>query len=130
MATADQLIDFISIDTSNPPDDGKKEIVPPVNVGDDPKEDTEGKDKPTNTEKKTGKDKRLYGEPGDVNIEGNKETRIGEDGRGDLERHNTDHGSPKKHSNPHDHDITWDAAGNPKFSAPKNYMNGNIPAIK
>lgn len=28
------------------------------------------------------------------------------------------------HTNPHDHDITWDADGNPDFGPSINYPNG------
>ena len=69
------------------------------------------------------KDKRLYGEPGTTNVEGYKETEIGEDGRATRERHNTDHGNPQKHSNPHDHEITWGNDGKPHFGPQINYYS-------
>ena len=84
----------------------------PQNIGDD---------------KTNDKDSRLHGEPGPVNKEGNKETQIGNDGKATKERHWTDHGSPKHHSNPHDHDITWGPDGKPSFGPPQNYWDGNIP---
>ena len=62
---------------------------------------------------------RLTGKPGEIKVEGNKKTHIGEDGRADSEQHNTDHGNPKHHTNPHHHDISWDVNGNPVFSSPK-----------
>ncbi|MBE6899475.1 MAG: RHS repeat-associated core domain-containing protein [Ruminococcaceae bacterium] len=74
------------------------------------------------------KDARLYGKPGDINIEDEKETKIGSDGRAIKERHNTDHNTPKYHTNPHDHDITWDSNGNPHFSKPINYYD-KVPKL-
>lgn len=65
--------------------------------------------------------------PGEIKREGNKETHIGPDGRADRERHWSDHGHPKQHSNPHDHDINWDENGNPIFGPQKNYRNGEVP---
>ena len=76
------------------------------------------------------KDRRLVGNPGDINKEGYRETKIGEDGRATSERHNSDHGDPKHHSNPHDHDITWDPNGKPHFGPPKNYWGKPIPIFK
>ena len=34
----------------------------------------------------------------------------------------TDHGKPKHHTNPHDHDISWVSDGNPVFSDPKKLL--------
>jgi uncharacterized protein YcsI (UPF0317 family) len=70
---------------------------------------------------------RFTGEPGLVIKHGNVETRIGSDGRADKERHHTDHGNPRHHTNPHDHTIQWDASGNPQFGRQINYPDGNIP---
>ena len=61
------------------------------------------------------KDARLYGKPGQVNRDGSSETLIGPDGRAFRERHHTDHGYPKDHTNPHDHVIEWGNDGNPIF---------------
>ena len=36
---------------------------------------------------------RLTGKPGEIKVEGNKKTHIGEDGRADSEQHNADHGN-------------------------------------
>ena len=52
---------------------------------------------------------------------------IGPDGKATKERHWTNHGKPKYHSNPHDHDISWDVDGNPDFGSSQNYWDGNIP---
>ena len=75
----------------------------------------------------TNKDGRLTGTPGTTNTEGDKETHIGDNGKADKERHWTDHGYPKKHTIPHDHDITWNENGHPKFGPPINYPDGKYP---
>ncbi len=72
-----------------------------------------------NTKGRTGskskKDSHLFGKPGQVKKSGYKETHIGSDGRASYEKHNTDHGNPKYHTNPHYHKIEWDKNGNPIF---------------
>jgi hypothetical protein len=73
------------------------------------------------------KDSRLKGKPGDINRKGNKETKIGPDGRGSRERHYSDHGNPRRHTNPHDHDIEWKENGDPDFGPPINYPDGAPP---
>jgi hypothetical protein len=80
-----------------------------------------------NNDEKNNKDSRLKGNPGDINREGNKETKIGPDGRASQERHYSDHGNPARHTNPHDHDINWNKNGDPNFGPPKNYPNGTPP---
>jgi RHS repeat-associated protein len=85
-------------------------------------EDTAGNDSQT-----SDKDSRLKGNPGDINTQGTSETEIGPDGRAIRERHNTDHGNPKIHSNPHDHNIDWTPEGKPIFGRPINYPNGAPP---
>ena len=53
------------------------------------------------------------------------QTKIGADGRAEVERHNTDHGKPWAHTNPHDHKIEWvDPPGYPNPQPPINYPNG------
>ncbi len=79
---------------------------------------------------KNEKDQRFYGNPGDINTQGNTDTLIGPDGSAQTERHNTTHGNPKIHSNPHDHDITWDENGKPNFSKPKSYWDNPAPPLK
>lgn len=83
-------------------------------------------------------DARFIGEPGEVktttatNSQGKsytRQTHIGKDGKADFERHNTDHGKPHAHSNPHDHNIDWNE-GYPNFGKPINYSDGNPPTIK
>ena len=61
------------------------------------------------------KDNRFRGKPGEIKRDGYKETYIGNDGRAIKEKHYTDHGNPKHHTNPHEHDIEWDNEGNPIF---------------
>ena len=56
-------------------------------------------------------------------------TLEGPDGRAIKERHWTDHGKPKYHTNPHDHNISWDANGNPIFDESQNYWDGIIPVF-
>ena len=73
-------------------------------------------------------DQRLVGNPGDIKKYGYRETHIGENGLGDRERHNTDHGNPKAHTNPHDHIITWEN-NHPNFSPQINYPDG-VPEFK
>ena len=51
-----------------------------------------GKWKPSKPE-----DERFLGKPGEIKHEGEKETHIGDDGKADRERHNTDHNRPDKH---------------------------------
>ncbi len=68
-------------------------------------------------------DQRLIGEPGQVKQNGTTQTHIGKDGYADYERHNTDHGTPNQHTNPHDHSIDW-SNGFPDFGNQINYPDG------
>ena len=80
-------------------------------------------------------DYRLLGKPGEIKVtykaDGTRiETKIGEDGRAVAERHYTDHKQPWAHSNPHDHQIRWDAPryGIPNFVKPHtNYWYIDYP---
>lgn len=74
-----------------------------------------GKTKGNLKQSKSKKDARFYGNPGEKKQTGYKETYIGKDGRANREVHHTDHGNPKRHSNPHEHIIHWDSNGNPIF---------------
>ena len=65
------------------------------------------------------KDSHLYGNPGQINRSGYKETHIGKDGRAFKEIHHTNHGNPKHHTNPHEHIIHWSSKGNPIFEKDK-----------
>ena len=58
-------------------------------------------------------DQRFLGTPGSVNNSTNSkgdiyQTHIGDNGRADLETHNTDHGFPAHHTNPHTHVVSWE----------------------
>ncbi len=99
-------------------------------------------------------DERFLGEPGEIKYTHSKDkkggydraTKIGVDGRAIKERHFTDHNRSDKHTNPHDHFISWDnQRGFPKPGSPINYpdeapefknykgvtyMNGSIPDEK
>ena len=71
-------------------------------------------------------DQRFLGEPGQTNQSGNKKTHIGNDGKADYERHETDHGNSKAHTNPHDHKVDW-GNGFPDLGDPINYPDGAPP---
>lgn len=71
-------------------------------------------------------DQRLMGPPNSTNTNGTNQTHIGDDGKADYERHNTDHNKPWAHTNPHDHKIDW-SNGYPRFEGPINYPNGAPP---
>ena len=79
---------------------------------------------------KKEEDQRFLGEPGEINRFGYYETKIGQDGRATIERHNTNHGNPKIHSNPHDHQITWSQSWHPIPGPQINYWHGNLPEFK
>ncbi|WMJ22566.1 DUF4417 domain-containing protein [Paludicola sp. MB14-C6] len=77
-------------------------------------------------------DQRLIGKPGNINRtkaknkhgdEYDRETKIGDNGKAQIERHHSDHGNPNSHSNPHDHNIDWNK-GFPYFGKQINYSNG------
>lgn len=50
-------------------------------------------------------------------------TKIGKNGKAEIERHFSDHGTPKSHTNPHDHKIDW-SRGFPDPGKPINYPLG------
>ena len=57
-------------------------------------------------------DEHFIGRPGEIKYfvdrNGNQRaTKIGKDGMAVRERHYSNHGNSSKHSNPHDHNITW-----------------------
>ena len=108
----------------------EEELVGIVLEKSNSEDDTEADKNNLDESPESPKDKRLSGKPGDINKEGYKETKIGKDGRAIGERHHTDHGSPKHHSNPHDHDITWTPEGKPKFGPAQNYWGEKIPIFK
>ena len=82
-------------------------------------------------------DERFLGKP-DTIKEWFKKTRMGgyktlirygKDGRAEMERHETDHSMPNRHSNPHDHPIDW-SKGYPDPQSPINYWDGAVPEFK
>ena len=72
-------------------------------------------------------DQRYVGTPGEVKTtvmpNGDVfQTKIGPNGRAIIERHNSVHNRPDKHTNPHDHEILWDTPdGHPQPQPPINY---------
>ena len=50
-------------------------------------------------------------------------------GRAVRERHFSNHTRPDKHSDPHDHIVSWDD-NHPDLSGPINYFDGNVPEFK
>ena len=75
-------------------------------------------------------DQRFLGSPGEIKTTVMKngetfKTKIGDSGRAEIERHETDHGRSDKHSNPHDHRINWNNPDeHPEPGSPINYPNG------
>ena len=77
-------------------------------------------------------DQRFLGTPGEIKTTFKNgyrvDTKIGQDGRAGKERHYTDHGFPKYHTNPHDHLIYWDENnGTPRMGREINYPKSNYP---
>lgn len=76
---------------------------------------------------KKEEDKRLIGEPNTMaeftTAQHKTVVKYGDDGYAILERHYTDHGFPKYHTNPHDHLISW-KDNRPDFYKQINYPNG------
>ncbi len=86
----------------------KYDIMEPYRIGKGGGSAYGGKWKPSKPE-----DQRFLGTPGSVNNSTNSkgdlyQTHIGDDGRADLETHNTDHGFPAHHTNPHTHVVSWE----------------------
>lgn len=57
------------------------------------------------------------------------ENKYNNDGKAILERHYTEHSPNNIHSNPHDHEISWDN-GHPNVGPPINYFDKNVPEFK
>lgn len=80
-------------------------------------------------------DKRFLGKPGeikstDMDNGDNYQTKIGDNGKAERERHNTHHNRQHTgHTNPHDHKIGW-GDGFPELGPPINYPDGYIPEFK
>ncbi|MBP3313276.1 MAG: DUF4417 domain-containing protein [Oscillospiraceae bacterium] len=75
-------------------------------------------------------DSRYLGNPGEIKTTIMKngdvfKTKIGDDGRAEKERHETNHNRGDKHTNPHDHIINWNNPDkHPELSPPINYPSG------
>ena len=75
---------------------------------------------------------RFKGQPNTIKVTRDKhgvkrETVIGKSGLAIRERHHTNHNRPDKHSEPHDHVITWDNLDeHPEPGPPINYSEENI----
>ncbi len=80
-------------------------------------------------------DQRLWGKPGEIKrtVMRNGDvhlTKIGDDGRATIDRHLTNHRTPSKHSNVHDHIVSWDEeTGKPSFGPAINYYDV-VPELK
>lgn len=78
-------------------------------------------------------DQRFVGEPGEIKVWEKSSgeiyrTKIGENGRATVERHESNHNQPLAHTNPHDHEIDW-SRGFPHLGPAINYPNG-APVFK
>ena len=75
-------------------------------------------------------DQRFFGNPGEIKVTIMKNgeifrTKIGNNGKAEKERHETDHNRADKHTIPHDHIITWDSPDeHPVHGSPINYPDG------
>lgn len=74
---------------------------------------------------KKEEDKRFLGKPGEIKESYSRSgvrqlTKMGKNGKAEIERHFSDHGTPKSHTNPHDHKIDW-SRGFPDPGKPINY---------
>lgn len=78
-------------------------------------------------------DERFIGKPGEIKtsyVGGYKrETKIGSNGYAIKERHYSTAPNAKHHTNPHDHQITWEN-NHPNLSEAQNYWDGNVPEFK
>ena len=79
-------------------------------------------------------DERFIGKPGEIKTTKDKNgnlrlTKIGEDGKAVSERHFSDHGYPRHHSIPHDHELVWEH-NHFHWGDTKNYWDGNVPEFK
>jgi len=80
-------------------------------------------------------EQRFIGKPGETKITYDKkgnafQTKIGNDGRAEKERHNTDHNRAHSgHTDPHDHIIDWNK-GFPDLGESINYPSGAAPEFK
>lgn len=84
---------------------------------------------------KKPEDERFLGEPDTIKTFYFKyriDVKYDSDGRATIERHYTDHKTPWKHSDPHDHYINWNEPryGQPSFEKPHINYYGDIPEFK
>lgn len=85
---------------------------------------------------KKPEDERFFGEEEELKttyINDNRyDTKMDMYGRAVKERHYTDHGFPKYHSNPHDHILEYKPDGSPDWANSEqiNYFDGNTPEFK
>lgn len=85
---------------------------------------------------KKPEDERFFGEEEELKttyINDNRyDTKMDMYGRAVKERHYTDHGFPKYHSNPHDHILEYKPYGSPDWANSEqiNYFDGNTPEFK
>ena len=78
-------------------------------------------------------DKRFVGKPREIKTTYYKgysvDTKIGDNGYAIRERHYTTAPNEKYHTNPHDHEITWED-NYPNLGKAINYWDGNVPEFK
>ena len=82
---------------------------------------------------KKPEDERFLGVPGEIKESWSRSgvrqlTKIGSDGRAEIDRHFSVHSTPNSHTNPHDHKIDW-SKGFPYPLKPINYPT-DIPEFK
>ncbi len=80
-------------------------------------------------------DQRYVGKPGEIKTTIMKngdvfKTKIGSDGRAEVERHETDHNRGDKHTNPHDHKIDWNNPDERPVPGPPINYPGEVPEFK
>ena len=80
-------------------------------------------------------DARYWGNPGEIKttIMNNGDifkTKIGSDGRAEIERHETDHNRSDKHTNPHDHKMDWNNPDEHPVPGPPINYPGGAPEFK
>ena len=77
-------------------------------------------------------DERFIGKPGEIKTTYygyRRDTKIGDNGLAVYERHYSTAPNEKYHTNPHDHEITWEN-NHPNLGPAINYPDGNAPEFK
>lgn len=77
-------------------------------------------------------DQRFIGKPGEIKTTYygyRRDTKIGDNGLAVYERHYSTAPNEKYHTNPHDHEITWEN-NHPNLGPAINYPDGNAPEFK